>query len=186
MPLKINADGTLPMWIDPTDGRRHLEPDVETAVVGGGDAQSGPHNHDGTYAASVHVHNHNHAGVYTEPGHGHAQADVTNLVSDLAGKAPTHSHPYAATSHAHVDGDLPAGLARDSEVAAAYSPLAHHHDAAYSGTAHVHAAYAPTSHSHLDADIPAAIARDSEVTAAIATHASTPHGGSLPAGLIVM
>lgn len=79
--------------------------------------------------------------------------------------APTHSHPYAATSHAHVDGDLPAGLARDSEVAAAYSTLAHVHS------------YAPVSHAHLDADIPAAIARDAEVTSAIATHAATPHGG---------
>lgn len=49
-------------------------------------------------------------------------------------------HPqYAATSHAHVDADLPAGLARDAEVAAAYSTLTHNHDAAYSGTAHTHA-----------------------------------------------
>jgi hypothetical protein len=30
-------------------------------------------------------------------------------------------------AHTHVDGDLPAELARDSEVAAAYSPLAHTH-----------------------------------------------------------
>ena len=50
---------------------------------------------------------------------------------------------------------------------------------------HAHS-YAATSHAHVDADIPAAIARDAEVTAAIDTHAGTPHGGSLPAGLIVM
>ena len=61
------------------------------------------HNHDGTYAPT-HAHpyssdTHNHAGVYE----------------------PTHAHPYAATSHAHLDADIPAGIARDSEVATAVS-----------------------------------------------------------------
>ena len=44
----------------------------------------------------------------------------------------------------------------------------------------------PVAHSHVDGDLPAGLARDSEVTSAIDTHAATPHGGSLPAGLIVM
>ena len=67
------------------------------------------HNHDGAYAPT-HAHpyssdTHDHTGVYE----------------------PTHAHPYAATSHAHLDADIPAGVARDSEVAAAYSPLGHTH-----------------------------------------------------------
>jgi len=53
-------------------------------------------------------------------------ADQLTLHTGL-GLAASHSHPYAATSHMHVDGDLPAGLARDAEVAAAYSPLGHTH-----------------------------------------------------------
>lgn len=60
-----------------------------------------------------------HAHPYAATAHGHAQADVTSLTADLAGKA--------ASGHAHGDGDLPAGLARDAEVAAAYSPLGHSH-----------------------------------------------------------
>ena len=67
------------------------------------------HNHDGTYAPT-------HAHPYSSDVHLHA--GVYEAV---------HSHPYAGTSHSHVDGDLPAGIARDSEVAAAYSPLGHTH-----------------------------------------------------------
>lgn len=52
-----------------------------------------------------------HPGLYSAAVHSHAQSSVTNLVTDLAGKA--------AASHSHTDSDLPAGLARDSEVAAA-------------------------------------------------------------------
>ena len=72
---------------------------------------------------------------------------------------PTHAHPYAATVHAHAISattDLQTTL--DAKAASA-----HAHD------------YAATSHAHLD-----------EITTAIDTHAATPHGGSLPAGLIVM
>lgn len=43
------------------------------------------------------------------------------------GLALAHAHPYAATSHPHVDGDLPAGLARDAEVAAGFSAIGHTH-----------------------------------------------------------
>lgn len=101
MPLKINEDGTLPMWIDPATGRRYLESAVEEAVVGGGGG-GGPHTHPET--------------------------DVTNLTADLAAKAASghnhdaayvHAHPYAATSHSHLDADIPAGIARDAEVTAA-------------------------------------------------------------------
>jgi len=55
----------------------------------------------------------------TPTAHSHAESEITSLVSDLAGKAPL--------SHAHVDADIPAAIARDAEVAAAYSPIAHTH-----------------------------------------------------------
>jgi hypothetical protein len=49
--------------------------------------------------------------------HTHAQADVTNLTTALGGKSDTsHTHAYAATSHTHVDAEIPAAIARDSEV----------------------------------------------------------------------
>jgi hypothetical protein len=38
-------------------------------------------------------------------------------------------------AHAHVDADLPAGLARDTEVAAAYAPLVHTHAGGVTGGA---------------------------------------------------
>ena len=102
-------------------------------------------------------------------------ADKAPLIHSHDYADPGHTHPYAATSHSHVDADLPAGIARDAEVAAAYSPVAHNHDATYAPT-HSHP-YAGTSHSHADIDIPATIARDTEVTSAITTHegAANPH-----------
>lgn len=55
-----------------------------------------------------------------------------------------HTHPEyeggGGGPHSHVDADLPAGIARDAEVAAAYSPIAHNHDSAYSASGHSHAA----------------------------------------------
>lgn len=110
--------------------------------------------------------------------------------------AAAHSHPYAATSHGHLDADLPAGLARDAEVAAAYSPLGHSHPpdtAAHAVTGAEHTATGMTTGQVLratgattfawqtitDADLPATIARDSEVTSAISAHAAAgdPHSG---------
>lgn len=107
----------------------------------------------------------------------------------------------ANTSHSHVDADLPAGIARDTEVTAAVSahagagdphpayrleavPIAAADVAADVATQAeldaVAAAKANTSHSHVDADLPAGIARDTEVTSAIAAHAATPHGTAHP------
>jgi hypothetical protein len=64
-----------------------------------------------------------------------------------------------ALFRALVDADIPASIARDSEVTAAVS---------------AHTADADAHHNWplLDADIPSTIARDSEVTAAISSHAS--------------
>lgn len=58
------------------------------------------HNHDAEYSATSHHHDtsyaaasHTHSGVYAAATHTHAQSDVTNLVSDLAGKAASgHTH----------------------------------------------------------------------------------------------
>lgn len=63
---------------------------------------------------------------HTHPGgapHNHDGSYATNV----------HAHAYAAESHSHVDGDLPGGLARDAEVAAAYSPIAHTHSGGATG-----------------------------------------------------
>lgn len=78
---------------------------------------------------------------------------------------------YDTTWGGLADADIPASIARDSEVAAAYSPTGHTHS------------YAATSHSHVDGDLPAGIARDTEVTAAISAHeaAGDPHPGYLTA-----
>lgn len=72
------------------------------------------------------------------------------------GKVPTSQVP--AIAHTHVDADLPAGIARDTEVDAAI------------------ATRAPLSHAHVDADLPVGIARDAEVAAAVDVHLTTvPH-----------
>jgi hypothetical protein len=93
------------------------------------------------------------------------------LDADLVNhEAAGHVHTHGTASHGHAFVDL-AGAAA----------AVHVHD--YSATGHTHGTAA---HSHADADLPAGLARDSEVTSAIETHAATPHGGSLPAGLIVM
>ena len=53
----------------------------------------------GTTATTVAVGNHLHTGVYANATHTHAQADVTSLVTDLAGKAATvHTHAAADTT----------------------------------------------------------------------------------------
>lgn len=73
-------------------------------------------------------------------------------ITDVAGQVTTHTNaanPHgitaaaigaAATSHSHVDADIPAAIARDAEVAAAYAVVAHNHDPAYATLAHTHAA----------------------------------------------
>jgi hypothetical protein len=63
------------------------------------------HNHDGTYAAP-------HAHPYSSDAHAHAGV-----------YEPVHAHPYAATAHAHVltEPDIPAAIARDTEVTSAIS-----------------------------------------------------------------
>lgn len=107
------------------------------------------HNHDAVYAALGHSHDlsgysttsHNHSGVYA-PVHSHPYASDTHN-HDSAYSATGHTHAYSPTSHNHdasysasghthtlADGDIPASIARDSEVAAAYSPIGHTHGAA--------------------------------------------------------
>jgi hypothetical protein len=84
----------------------------------------------------------------------------------VAGTDPRLTDARTPLSHAHIDADLPAGLARDAEVAAAYSPVAH-------------------THTLVDGDIPAAIARDAEVAAAYSPLGHT-HAGAPDARLITI
>ena len=83
-----------------------------------------PHGHP--YAADDHGHDttHDHDGDYAGAVHGHAQADVTALEAALDGKAGTgHNHAgvYSPAGHAHTltDPDIPASIARDSEITSA-------------------------------------------------------------------
>lgn len=114
MPIRTNADGSLPMWLDPNDGMRpKLAADVETALTATGGQHpdlathetmglaASAHNHDAAYSATGHSH------AYAATSHGHAEADVTNLATDLAGKAASgHNHDaaYATVGHTHPGG----------------------------------------------------------------------------------
>lgn len=80
----------------------------------------------------------------------HTAAQVTATAAAIAAHASA-VNPHSLTpgtigaataAHVHVDADLPAGLARDAEVAAGYSPLAHTHSYEPSGTVATHAAAA--------------------------------------------
>jgi hypothetical protein len=75
------------------------------------------HAHDLTHShAEYSTTNHTHA-TYATTGHTHD----TSHNHDAAYSATGHTHNYAATSHAHVltEPDIPAAIARDSEVTAA-------------------------------------------------------------------
>lgn len=92
---------------------------------------------------------------------------------------------YRQSATALTDGDIPAGIARDSEVASAIST----HVAAadphpgYLTQAEGDGRYRQSATALSDSDIPAGIARDSEVAAAIGAHeaAADPHPGYLTA-----
>lgn len=86
--------------------------------------------------------------------HGHAEADVTGLVADLAGKA--------ASSHAHAPGDITgtAVITADARLSDARTPTAHvHAPADVTGTAVITTdvrlsdARTPLTHNHAGADI---------------------------------
>jgi hypothetical protein len=104
----------------------------------------------------------------------------------------------AAASHTHVEGDLPAAMATEAEVATAIGthnsgsphvaltanlPVALGAAAVGSGTTsardnHVHptTGLSLTGHSHVEGDLPSTLATDAEVTSAVSTHNSgSPH-----------
>lgn len=87
------------------------------------------------------------------------QIGLDNQSANIVFAGPSTGAAAAPAFRALVDADIPASIARDSEVTTAVS---------------THAADADAHHNWplLDADIPSTIARDSEVTAAISTHAS--------------
>ncbi len=84
---------------------------------------------------------------------------LDNQSANVVFAGPSTGGAAAPSFRALVDADIPASIARDSEVTAAVF---------------VHTADADAHHNWplLDADIPSTIARDSEVTAAISSHAS--------------
>lgn len=175
--MRLNEDGSLPMWRD-ADGR--WQPTLETlsVIVGGG---GGPHSHPETDVTNLTTD----LSGKAPSAHAHAESDVTSLTTDLAGKAAaSHTHSYAAPTHAHAESDV-TSLTTDL---AAKASSTHNHDAAYSATGHSHA-YAATSHSHLDADLPAGLARDSEVAAGYAAINHTHAGGggeAFPVGSVFL
>ena len=109
MPIRINEDGSLPTWRDPTDGGRpKLASDVEAALSATGVEHPDLAAHTTLgLAATAHAHAHDHDANY----------------------APTHTHPYSATDHTHAAGahpDLAAhdtlGLATQAELDAPTHP----------------------------------------------------------------
>jgi hypothetical protein len=180
MDPKVNADGTLPMWIDPETGH-HLPTNATSAVLSGTDP--GLHTHD-DYADTVHAHVHDHDGSYAAP-HSHPYS-ADNHTHPAGGEhdhlgvyEPVHAHPYSTSDHNH---DV-------AYATAAHAHAAHDHDADYSDTLHDHAGtYEPThahpysadDHTHVAGDHPdlathegLGLATDADLT----THAATPHGG---------
>jgi hypothetical protein len=114
-----------------TDDHTHAagaeHPDLATHTALGLSATA--HDHTGTYSAAAHNHDAAYAATHAHPyagtAHGHAQTDVTNLTTDLDGKATSaHNHDaaYSGTAHTHAalqDADIPAAIARDAEVTSA-------------------------------------------------------------------
>jgi hypothetical protein len=139
-----------------------------------------------------------------------AQSQVTGLSAALSGKeaagaaaGAVSAHESAADPHAQyltqaegdsryrqsstplTDGDIPSGIARDSEVASAISA---HESAAdphsqYLTQTEGDGRYRQSATALTDGDIPSGIARDSEVVAAIGAHeaAADPHPSYLTA-----
>lgn len=60
---------------------------------------------------------HSHSGVYSPVGHTHAQSDITNLVSDLAGKASS-SHTHAQSDITNLTTDLAGKQPLDADLTA--------------------------------------------------------------------
>lgn len=99
----------------------------------------------GSTSTTVALGNHNHVGVYANASHTHPQSEVTNLVSDLAGKASsTHNHDgsYAALSHTHTRSQITdfSHTHAQSEITNLVSDLA-----GKASTSHVHSAADLTS-----------------------------------------
>lgn len=103
-----------------TASHGHAQGDVTGLLADLAGKAAGSHNHDVAYSATGHAHD------YAAPSHTHAIADSTNLQTTLDGKAAS-AHTHGTAAHGHADADLPSGIARDTEVAAAYSVLGHTH-----------------------------------------------------------
>lgn len=86
--------------------------DARTPLSHSHDYANTTHNHDAAYSGTGHTHN------YAGTSHSHAQADVTNLTTDLAGKASTsHTHTKSQVTdfaHSHPASELTATGTRDA------------------------------------------------------------------------
>jgi hypothetical protein len=158
-------------------------PQYLTGAEGDAAYAAAGHNHDAAYAALAHDHDadyaplaHDHDADYSALGHGHPFTDITGTATDA---------------------QIPATIARDSEVTAA---IAAHEGAAnphptyltqaeadalyepegsYAAASHAHAGEDITSGTIAEARIHSSIARDTEVATAVSDHAALadPHTG---------
>jgi polygalacturonase len=90
-----------------------------------------------------------------------AQSKIANLTNDLAGKAATHSHPYASTAHLHTSAEIYSLDASDTATGTfdiARIPTGSTGTTVPLGN-HAHS-YAATTHSHTSSEISALDASD--------------------------
>ena len=123
-----------------TDADMIASIEAHAAEPHGGDGGTSVHDHDADYAATGHAHDYQPSGDYAQATHDHAdKAD--------AGHAHDTSHTHTAADvgaaeagHAHTltDADIPAAIARDTEVTAAIS--AHLASATHGGGSSEHPA----------------------------------------------
>lgn len=168
-----------------------------------------------TSAVSAHNSGANHVALSSTTPAALAAAGTVGVGTTSARADHVHAYPTAAnvgaaaTSHSHVEGDLPAAMATESEVATAIGthnsgsahvaltanlPVALGAVAVGNGTTsardnHVHptTGLSLTGHSHVEGDLPSTLATDTEVSGAVSTHNSgSPHvalTASIPSAL---
>lgn len=110
--------------------------------------------------------------------HTHAETDVTNLVTDLAGKASSaHTHSYASTTHA------------STHVAAGSDPLSGISPSQITGTAVITTdsrlsdSRTPTSHTHAETDVTSLVTDLAGKASTSHTHSYASVGATTPSSV---